>query len=166
MKKLVLMLVVLFVLASASTWAQESFPKAEVFGGFSAMSFGGAGDRWNPLGFQASVAGNFHKNFGIVGDFGGQYKDGAHVYEFMGGPRFTARMKKANAFAHVLFGGLTEGDGDNSDSAFVMGIGGGVDVNVHERFAVRVIQFDWIPGHDRGNWFNDQIRFGFGIVFK
>ncbi len=166
MKKIFAVVVALFALASVSAWAQDDFPKAEVFGGFSVMSVGEDGDRWNPLGFQASAAGNFHKNVGIVGDFGGQYKDGGHVYEYLFGPRFTSRMDKANAFAHVLFGGITTGGEGESESAFAMGFGGGVDVNVNERFAVRAIQFDWIPLRHRGQWYSDQIRFGFGIIFK
>ena len=164
MKKLTVILFLVFVFVSVSAWAQDEFPKAEVFGGFSVLSLDG-GDRYNPVGFQASVAGNFHKNIGIVGDFGGQYKDGGHAYEYMGGPRFTARREKVNIFAHALFGGITIGNG-NSESAFAMGFGGGVDVKVHERFAIRAIQFDWIPVTDEGRWYTDQIRFGFGIVFK
>jgi opacity protein-like surface antigen len=142
----------------------QDYPKAEVFGGFSVLSVGD-GDRWNPLGFQASVAGNLNETFGIVGDFGAQFKDSAHVFEYMGGPRFTYRTDAVSVFGHALFGGVTIGNG-SSESAFAMGFGGGLDVNINESFAVRAIQFDWIPLRDDGIWYNNQVRFGFGIVIK
>ena len=171
MKKVVPILFTLLILGSVSVWAADEFPKAEVFGGFSVLSVSNSDigtDRWNALGFQAAVAGNITKSFGIVGDFGGQYKDSAHVYEYMGGPRFTARMKKASVFAHALFGGATIGGGTDSvsENGFAMGFGGGVDVNANKHFAIRLIQFDWVPVHMSGTWFNNQVRFGFGIVFK
>jgi hypothetical protein len=164
-KKLVLMLIVPLVLTSVSAWAQDKFPKAEVFGGFSVLSFDPGYERIQPLGFQASVAGNFHKNVGIVGDFGGQYKNGGSVYEYLFGPKFSMRQSKATVFAHTLFGGISAG-GNISDSAFAMGFGGGLDLNVNDRFAVRAVQFDWIPIHDAGAWDTNTIRFGFGIVIK
>ncbi len=164
-KKLVLMLMVLLVLTSVSAWAQDKFPKAEVFGGFSVLSLDPGYERIQPLGFQASVTGNFHKNFGVVGDFGGQYKNGAGVYEYLFGPKFSMRQRKATVFAHALFGGINAG-GHVSDSAFAMGFGGGLDVNVNDHFAVRAVQFDWIPIQDAGAWDTNTIRFGFGIVIK
>ena len=111
------------------------------------------------------MAGNLNQNFGIVGDFGAQFKNDVSFIEYMGGPRFTFRMEKASFFAHALLGGMTRSY-HGSESAFAMGFGGGVDVNINERFAVRVIQFDWIPIVDEGDWYKDQVRFGFGIVIK
>lgn len=166
MKKGMLVLLPIMVLFSVSAWAQDEFPKFEAFGGFSVFSWGENGEgRFNPLGFQAGVAGNFHKNFGIAGDFGAQFKEGMHFYEFMGGPRYTARMDKVNAFVHALFGGVTIGESSSSTS-FAMGIGGGIDINARDHFAVRVIQFDWIPINHESQWYKNQIRFGFGIVYK
>jgi hypothetical protein len=164
-KKLVLMLVVLLVLASASAWSQDKYPKAEVFGGFSVLSLDTGWERIQPFGFQASVAGNFHKNMGIVGDFGGQYKNGGGVYEYLFGPQFSMRQSKTTVFAHALFGGINAG-GQISDSAFAMGFGGGLDLNASDHFAVRAVQFDWIPIHGSGAWDANTIRFGFGIVIK
>ena len=173
MKKVVPILFTLLILGSVSVWAADEFPKAEVFGGFSVLSVKNSdlgSDRWNPVGFQVGVAGNITKNFGIVGDFGGQYKDSAHIYEYMGGPRVTARLAKASVFAHALFGGATIGGSADTESisenGFAMGFGGGLDVNANKHFAIRVVQFDWVPVHISGTWFNNQIRFGFGLVFK
>ena len=56
--------------------------------------------------------------------------------------------KQATLFVHALFGGMNFGVSDGSVSGFAMGFGGGVDVNINDRFAVRTV------------------RFGFGIVIK
>jgi hypothetical protein len=166
MRKSMLLLFHVFVLVSVSAWAQEKFPKAEVFGGFSLLSLDAGKERIQPLGFQTGVAVNFHKNIGIAGDFGGQYKNEGHVYEYLFGPQFSMRRDRVAVFAHTLFGGATAGGGGNSISNFAMGFGGGVDVSVNNRIAVRVAQFDWIPVHGAGAWDYKSLRLGFGIVFK
>jgi hypothetical protein len=130
----------------------------------------GNGDREQLYGWQASIAGNFHRNIGVVGDFGGQYKtiDGVsvHAYEYLFGPRFSVRAVKATGFFHALFGGLSVGGEGFSENGFMMGFGGGVDVNAGRRIAVRVIQFDWLPNRIEGDWSSSEFRVGFGIVIK
>ena len=147
----------------------QDYPTTEVFGGFSLFSVGN-GDREQFYGFQASVAGNLHESLGIVGEVGGQYKDfggeNIQIYEYLFGPRFSLRKDIATVFAHVLFGGITAKGGGSSESGFAMGIGGGVDVNAGDRFAIRVAQFDWMPHRLGGRWSKEEIRFGFGIVIK
>jgi len=167
MKRLVMLVAVMLVVVPVSLWAQD-VPKAEVFGGFSWLSekSSGSSDRWNPVGWQASVAGNVTSMFSVVGDFGGQYKDGAKLHEYMGGVRVTRRVEKAAVFAHALVGGAHFSEGGFSDNAFLMGYGGGVDINAGEKIAIRVVQFDWLPARSDGEWSSNQVRLGFGIVFK
>ena len=172
MQKLLARAVVLAGLAgivSIPAFAQSDYPKAEVFGGFSIFSVGD-GERDQLYGFQASVAGNFHKSVGLVADFGGQYRTfdstKVHAYEYIFGPRFSMRSDKATVFAEALFGGVTVGGGGFSDSGFLMGFGGGVDVNAGKRLAVRVVQFDWLADHVGGEWSWSEFRVGFGIVFR
>ena len=176
MKKTILLLLGMLILVCGTAFAQD-YPKAEVFGGFSVLTVGDSSNpfenqRDNFFGFQADGAFNFHENLGVEADFGGQYKGfdqadvTAHFYQYLFGPRFTLRQEKANVFAHVLFGGATAGVAGHNENAFAMGIGGGLDVNVNDRFAVRIVQFDWIPIHDQGEWYNNTVRFGFGIVIK
>ena len=172
MRRLVMLFFIVFLVSVPVLAADGEFPKAEVFGGFSLLSVGedALGERMTFKGFQASIAGNFHKNVGIVADFGGQYKSEqgmtAHMYEFLFGPRLTHRMERANVFVHGLFGGLSAGGEGESDSGFAMGFGGGIDINVNERFAVRIVQFDWVPVRINEQWFKDNVRFGFGIIIK
>ena len=49
---------------------------------------------------------------------------------------------------------------------FTMGFGGGVDVAAGDNFAVRVIQFDWLPTKGEPTWLKNNLRFGFGVVWK
>lgn len=177
MRKQFLLLLVGIVCLHLSAWAQDA-PKAEIFGGFSATAVSEEGEGDHALGWQASVAVNLHRNFGIVADFGGQYKnldvDGADLdlraHEFLFGPRFNARLARANPFVHWLVGGVnahaSANSEDASDTFFMMGIGGGVDVDVSDRLAVRLVQFDWLPVHVEDQWFNKIFRVGIGIVFK
>jgi hypothetical protein len=165
------LLLLLTALLAVPAMGQDEYPKAEIFGGFSYMNFdSGVGDpRYNAVGWQASVAGNFRKNVGIVGDFGGQYKslEGTRlwVYEYLFGPRFYYRTEKSTVFAHTLFGAATAGGGGGDTStAFAMGYGGGVDVKISDRLAFRVMQVDYLPTHIGGIW-EHNFRLGVGIVF-
>ena len=180
MKKSMLLILGLFLLFGGTALAQDDYSKAEVFGGFSILNIGQdlTGNRESLYGFQADGAFNVNKAFGIAADFGGQYKsfeideDGetfdvnAHVYEYLFGPRFSVRGERATVFGHALFGGATIGGEGESESAFAMGFGGGVDINVSEHFAVRAVQFDWVLTNFYDDWQNDTVRFGFGIVIK
>jgi opacity protein-like surface antigen len=182
MKKSMLLLMGIFILLCGSAFAQDDYSKAEVFGGFSILSVGSDEDVFSEreqfYGFQANAAFNVTENFGVVADFGGQYKSfeieedeetfeiNAHVYEYLFGPRFSLRGERATVFGQALFGGATLGGDGESINGFAMGFGGGVDVNVSDRFAVRVVQFDWIPTRFEGVWNNNTVRFGFGIVIK
>jgi len=179
------------LLLSIPGWAQESsYPKAEVFGGFSISSMGVSSTdpttglttslRDSFWGWQASADLNVHRHLGFVGDFGGQYKTvlgiGMSNYQYMFGPQISMRMDKVNPFVHVLFGasrlsaavtdpvtGLTAAV---SSTGLGMGIGGGLDVNISNKLALRVPQFDWTPIHAGGVWNNNTIRIGIGLVFK
>lgn len=167
MRKVGLVLILTALLA-VPAMGQDEYPKAEVFGGFSYLNLDALGTRENALGFQASVAGNFHKNIGIVGDFGGQYKSiegvTAHAYEYLFGPQFNYRTEKSNAFFHGLFGGASVGGGGASENGFAMGIGGGVDVKVSDHLAFRVMQVDYLPTRIGEVW-EHNFRLGVGIVF-
>jgi hypothetical protein len=156
-----MILTVVLVLAPASLWAQGA--PAEVFGGLSFYHT----DGWTPIGWQTSLAGSVSPRFSLVGDFGGQYKDGTSIHQFLGGARITERMEKTSVFGHAMFGGARVGSAGLSSTNFAMGYGGGLDINATDRVDIRVIQFDWIPVKvTGGGWANNSMRFGFGIVYK
>jgi hypothetical protein len=163
MKRFVMMLAAVMVLVPASLFAQG----AEVFGGFSVLSIGNTGgSRFNPLGWQAAVSGNVTERFSIVGDAGGAYKDGVKFHTFMAGPRLNHRLDRASLFGHALFGVTRASGGGSSESGFSMGYGGGVDVSAGDKLSIRVVQVDWLPVRFDGVWNKNQVRFGFGVVYK
>lgn len=163
MKRVLTILTVIAVLAPASLWAQD-VAKAEVFGGASVISFKDSDSRTTAAGWQAALAGNVSSMFSIVGDFGGHYKDGGSALEYLGGPRVTHRLDKASVFAHALYGGTHFSDGGGNH--FTMAYGGGIDVGVKDNLAIRVVQFDWAPIKAESTWLKNNIRFGFGVVWK
>jgi hypothetical protein len=146
----------------------DDYPRVEAFGGLSYFNVD-AVTRDTFYGWQASVSTNFHKNVGVTADVGGQYKTlfGTSIqgYEFLIGPRFTARGRRFTGFTHALFGFLHARGGGLSDTIFAAGFGGGVDVNGSDRVAIRVVQFDYIPSRFSGEW-RHNARLGFGMVIK
>ena len=157
-------------------------------------------------GWQGSANFNITHRLGIVGDFGGQYASipgftvfgitssgvSLNSYQFLFGPRLMFRRSKVTPFVHAMFGGLKEGIGSISVTDPVSGLsvttpavsstglgmafGGGLDINISDRLALRVPQFDWTLRHIGsttilgvtvpGSWSTGQIRFGIGLVVK
>jgi len=166
----------LLVGAGPPASAQDETPKAEVFGGYS----WGGGDFH---GWGASVTGNVNRWFGVTADFSGQYSGGepglvrerqrAHSYLF--GPRVSLRRKRTTLFAYALFGGIHFRDevsapslgfsGTFTDNGFNMALGGGLDVNLTRRVALRAFQLDYLrptffgEAHNRG-------RLAAGLVLR
>jgi len=123
-------------------------------------------------GGSTSIAFNLNRYFGLVGDFGG-FDDsklqitgtGANAprvadasgtaYTFMAGPRLSFRHR-ITPFAQVLFGGihaspvtLSNCTGAlctplPSENSFAMTAGGGLDLNVHRHFALRIVQAEYL----------------------
>ena len=174
-----------FVLATAlfavqPAWAQDAFPRFEVFGGFSYLP-AGADDfpRQNSNGFQSGLTANVNRWFGVVADLGGQYSSASwdrgpgvpalttntSVYQYLFGPRFTMRADWISLFAHALVGGASgnSGIGGFSDSGFTLGSGGGVDIGISRRLAARV-QFDWLGSFQ--DMIEDNTRMGIGMVVR
>jgi hypothetical protein len=99
-------------------------------------------------------------------------------YEFLFGPQFAYRTPRVTFFTHALFGGLRQvastpvslpsssANVSVSETSFLMGFGGGMDINAGRHFAIRLVQSDWLPDHNNGVWSTDAIRMGFGVVVK
>lgn len=113
------------------------------------------------------------------------------TFNYMVGPQVRfLNGSRITPFARVLLGAQTTqtrltGLGGTSSTAkfdrtnFAMAVGGGLDVRVNKNFAVRAIQVDYLPSFERRNRANifgttarynaervDQVRIGFGVVFK
>ena len=104
------------------------------------------------------------------------------MFQYLFGPRFSAGSGTTTVYSHVLAGGIyqseelkgyTSSDGvyipDESlykGNGFAMALGGGLEVNINNKFSVRVAQFDWIPFRQEGAWITNAMRFGCGVVIR
>jgi opacity protein-like surface antigen len=152
-------------------------PKAEIFGGYQyfRVDTGVSGvDKINLNGWDASVSGYFTKHLGVSGDFSGAYGSpfGASVklHTFMFGPIVHfPNSSKITPFAHVLFGGAhINGSAfglSASDTGFAWAAGGGLDVNLNSRWAVRLAQADFLQTRIASLTQNN-FRYSAGIVIK
>lgn len=164
----------LVAMISLPTMAQEETPRVEVFGGYSYA--GGNFHGWN-----ASVTGNVSRWFGVTADFSGYYggasgpnfEERQSVHTYMVGPKISLRRKRMTPFAYALFGGLRISSTATefgqqfsaSDTGSSIALGGGLDVRVNDRIAVRAFQIDYL----RANLFNEvssRGRLSFGVVLR
>jgi hypothetical protein len=164
---------------AATASAQESTPRADLFVGYSLLPANGDDfPRVTSHGLQAGVTWNLTRSFGIVGEFGQQWSTSSDlgpnfegltanttVREFLIGPRFTARGRRANAFAHGWFGRAVGDAGDNfsgfSDSGIALGGGAGIDVHITPAVAWRV-QYDYVGSF--ADIVDNNTRFATGVV--
>jgi hypothetical protein len=114
-----------------------------------------------------------HRWLGGTIDVTGHYYDqsglSAQVYTFMGGPSLALRDRGIQPFVRVLAGSVLVRSSQNSAAStvsnyFGLAAGGGVDVPVHRKLAVRG-QADWVPywvQGDRGSL----VRASGGVVLK
>jgi opacity protein-like surface antigen len=192
MKKLVLVAVLLLGF-SVMAMAQD-VPAVEVFGGYSFLrvdttTTAGAPSgtvNLNMNGWDASVAFNGNKWIGFLADFGGyygtldtsyEYPQGVKswadisIYSVMVGPRITIRKGKCTPFLQGLLGyarikSLELGD-VYTENDFAMAFGGGVDINLNNRIAIRPVQMEYVTTKaGRTGDFADHLRYSAGIVLK
>jgi outer membrane protein OmpA-like peptidoglycan-associated protein/opacity protein-like surface antigen len=150
-------------------------PRTEWFMGYSylrAVPELAEGNRLVDLnGGSTSIAFNFNRYFGIVGDFGGfndtrllvtgggisenDEIDKGTVFTYLGGPRLSFRHDRVTPFVQVLAGGIhaSEINPTNctvgcvqlpSANAFAMTVGGGLDIRIHHHIALRLIQAEYM----------------------
>jgi len=153
-------------------------PKVELFLGYSylqALPKLADGNRLVWLnGGSTSIAFNFNRYLGLVGDFGGfadtqlrlngaanpgvvQDSSGS-AYTYLFGPRLSYRgHERVTPFAQALFGGIHAGEVTLSsgctgagciplptENKFAMTAGGGLDVNMSHHLALRLIQAEYL----------------------
>jgi opacity protein-like surface antigen len=152
-----------------------AYPRGEVFAGFSYLDADLLFFRETGYGFNLNAVVNPHPNVGIEVDFSVHDFNFVGVdfqeYLFMAGPRVAGRFEKVTPFAHALFGlSHVRAVRSESESDFAMAFGVGLDVNVHENVAIRVIQADYVlvrvsqAGGQHTN--SDNVRVSAGVVFK
>ncbi|HVA00036.1 MAG TPA: hypothetical protein VMV34_00120 [Terriglobia bacterium] len=131
-------------------------------------------------GWQASITENATDWLGITQEFGGFYgtqrlqgfDNHFSMFSILSGPRFSyPRLKGVTPFAHALFGydqttvSLPGSNLSARSSSYAMALGGGMDVKVSRRLAVRLFQADYYLTRDFGSSQNN-LRFSAGMVFR
>jgi opacity protein-like surface antigen len=140
-------------------------------------------------GFNLSFAANAARHVGIISEFsqftktesfnilGSPIADGVNVkvrvLTLLFGPRVTLHRGKVEPFVHALFGAARATaeapdfgvSSENAAYAFAYALGGGFDVKVHNNFAIRVAQLDFLQARAGGEGLNN-FRFSAGVVIR
>jgi hypothetical protein len=164
-------LLLLALLTCAGAFAQNT-PRVQVFGGYSYFRFDstriGFADHSNLNGATLSFSYNFLRNLGVTVDGGAYYGNANSFYTVMAGPQLTFGAAHGSVFGHALFGvgkdRVDIGFGD-SDRERAYAIGGGYDYPVSDRFAVRVLQVDYVNTRVF-NTTEGNIRAAIGLVYR
>ena len=126
------------LLVSTSAFGKDS--RADLFAGYSYLNVDtkGLSSRQSLNGWEASISGNFNKQFAVETDVSGFYKNYSNValqdYSFASGPRINFKP----LFIHALVGGVYQSASGVSNSQF--GLAGGFGGGVQWRFS-REISF-------------------------
>lgn len=187
MRKILFGILLSVAVCSHAHAQSSSFPKAEVFGGYSYANIdtNGLSPRQSANGWNASVVGNFNRYFGVEGDVAGYYKTydfnviipqlvvnvhvNVHDYSYFAGPRFTY----GPIFVHAMLGGdhLTgsafglSASQDSLAGAF----GGGVEWPVHRNWAFRASGDYVFTRHDLlgiTSFTQNNFRASAGVVYR
>jgi hypothetical protein len=162
----------LFLLCSTAV-AQE-VPRIEVFGNYSHLVANVNGTSVNLNGWGVSVGENLNRWFGGTLDFSTHYATQAgfnvNTETLMYGPVVSYRnIPKITPFAHVLMGVVRGSPGylgvSQADRVFGLMTGGGLDLAVNDRFAIRVLQADYLMSRFLKTR-QDNIRLSAGIVLR
>ncbi|MBA0087844.1 MAG: outer membrane beta-barrel protein [Acidobacteria bacterium Pan2503] len=157
--KLCVSLLAVLLLSAVSPYAQENAPKVDVFAGYSYVQAnpGVTGvDSFHLHGGNASVGYNLTSWLGGVADFGG-YTNGnvlntqtsGTFSTYLFGPRVSYRHDaRITPFGQVLFGAVHANAAalgtPNTQNAFAMTAGGGVDYRLLDHFAIRPFQAEYL----------------------
>jgi hypothetical protein len=158
--------------------AAQSVATADLAAGYSLLRLIEEPDELNlPTGWFASAGVRAKSWIWIVGEVAGNYKtysdgDSLWVHTYQGGPRVVLEGSRINVFGHLLLGALTvrgsEGNEADSETRFAIEPGGGVDVVLNNRTAVRVgaaFPMFFIDEEDFQRTVNF-FRFEAGVVFR
>ncbi len=161
----------LVVLSFATVGFTQQIPAWEIFGGYSfersavreyykstpiIYTFR---ERYENLnGWEVAVTENVNHWFGGTLQLTGHYKSPVvlttksrqNLFSIMYGPRFSHRMSWGTPYGHLLFGAgrtsVTVSPGPHTaEASFVVAGGGGLDLNLGTKAAIRVLQIQYSP---------------------
>lgn len=171
---LIPMVLLLSVPLRAQEAAPAKVPQVEIFGGYAYALADFGNEDVNLNGWNFSLTENVNSWLGGTADFSGHYGQpsgvnvNAHLFLF--GPTFTLRKSRSIApFSHILLGGIRADRGfigvSESVTKFAAAFGGGLDLRVHEKVAIRLFQADYFVTPFFGQR-QDNLRVSGGIVFR
>jgi hypothetical protein len=128
---------------------------------------------WRHVGLVTSFTGVYDRTPYVNTVNGTQFSAKAQRYDLAFGPRYNFRLGRINPFVEGLAGfehmrvsfsqNIT--NAVRSDTAFLMQLGGGVDVHVSDHFEIRAIQADYVPTFFNSTHQNNY-RVGAGVKVK
>jgi len=192
--KLVALLVAALVVVPTLLSAQSTdVPKYSIFGGYSFYHPGGNVDTYGvePFAHPMAPAGNgdfavtdlkkgwagqFTYNLnrwaGLTADVNGHYGNYSTAYSLAAGPQFRLRTELVQPFAEVLVGWQQISPKYYPDqNTATFWVGGGLDYPVSQRFAIRLIQADYVNSYynkltsGSNNYFNG-LRLQAGLLYN
>lgn len=191
MRKAIVVALLTLGLATASM-AQEN-PKAEVFGGYSYLRTSEGGVDLNSNGASGSLSFNPSAPLGLVADFGYYHASpnvsslivglpistdvSVNTFSYLFGPKLAIRShEKVTPFVQALFGGAHQKTTvkvsgisvSDSEGAFAMALGGGIDVKATTNVAIRLVQAEYVLTKftDGDNNRQNSLRISAGVVFR
>ena len=175
------------IVVAPAVRAQDESPSAasrmELYGGYDYVRFNinsnvngqPPSQIFNGNGGGGELIYNVNNWLGVLGDVSGVWassstKAGAAI-PYLFGPRASLHRGRITPFVQVLFGGVLTSSGIETigwQSHFAMTAGGGLDVRVSKRWAIRPVQAEYfltkIP--DGLNNRQDNFHLSAGIVFR
>ena len=163
----------------------SDFPHEELSLDYSYVHFS-VGSGHTPADFNggsASFAYNFNRRWGLVGDFGGYHAGDysgqsidANTESFLFGPRLSYRNdSRWTPFAQILLGGAhghaSASSVSGSSNTFAMTAGGGLDLGLNRRFAIRLFQLEYFMTRFNPNFIaiaptQNNLRASAGLVIR
>lgn len=152
-------------------------PEVNVFAGYSLLRYDsvplGFSDRLNMNGVNLELSlPNLYQGFGVVADFSGHRNNEMEMFNYTVGPQYRFELKGIDIFGHLLLGKsrsrLREvGTSiiEPSSLGFTVGMGGGADIPIGDRFAIRAIQYDYMINAAFQDHLHD-MRFSSGLVIN
>jgi hypothetical protein len=141
-------------------------------------------------GFQVGLSRSIKSYFRVVGEFngvfgketlavehlppGGQYNSGGEVMAMFGPEAVVRTQKRFDFFAHFLIGvahawdNQTPALSNDARNSWNFGMGFGVDLKTSHRFAIRILEADWITSHFPKQDFDaeDNWRYSTGLIYR
>lgn len=162
--------VLLFVVMLCTVSMRAQSDKFELFGGYSLERIAAGchdyrctndtGVTSNLNGWTVSAVGYLHKSLGLSAQFSGDYGNAGYDggdglasvnrYAYQFGPVYTVHWQRASAFAHALFGAVSQNVSRQTVNGSVPGyteflwsVGGGLDVKLAQHLSIRAVQLDY-----------------------